>query len=71
MALNVSEGQTLGWGSALFRSAVTQFDRVAEQIDLAPNLAERLRVPQRSLVVTFLFRRDEYSQVDTVYGYRV
>jgi glutamate dehydrogenase (NAD(P)+) len=71
MVLNVSEGQTLGWESSLFREAVTQFDRVAELIDLDPNLAERLRVPQRSLVVTFPFRRDEYSQVDTVYGYRV
>ena len=71
MALEVSETELLEWESPLFREAASTFDRVAHFIDLDPNLWERLRTPQRALVVTFPFRRDEYSVVDTVYGYRV
>ncbi|MDH3425550.1 MAG: Glu/Leu/Phe/Val dehydrogenase [Acidimicrobiia bacterium] len=71
MALEVSEAELLEWESPLFREAAMTFDRVAEVMDLDPNLRERLRTPQRALVVTFPFRRDEYSEVDTLYGYRV
>ena len=66
-----SDGNLMEMESDLFREAVGQFDRVAELIDLDPNLHERLRIPQRSLVVTFPFRRDTYSEVDTAFGYRV
>jgi glutamate dehydrogenase (NAD(P)+) len=38
---------------------------------LDENIWERLRVPQRALVVSFPFRRDDYETVETVYGYRV
>ncbi len=59
------------WRSPLFREARRQFERVAELMNLDGNVRERLTFPQRSLAVTFPFRRDEYAQVDTVRGYRV
>ncbi len=71
MSLAVSEGQLLEWESPLYREALAQFERVAELIKLDPNVRERLATPQRALVVTFPFRRDDYTEVDTVFGYRV
>lgn len=59
------------WASPMFDEAVEQFDGVADQMGLDENLRERLRHPQRSLVVSFPFRRDDYQEVDTVFGYRV
>lgn len=59
------------WDSPLYHDAVDQFDRVAELMALDDNVAARLRVPQRSLVVTFPYRRDEYSEVESLFGYRV
>ncbi len=38
---------------------------------LDDNLRERLLFPQRTLAVTFPFRRDDYLEVETVFGYRV
>ncbi|NND84898.1 MAG: Glu/Leu/Phe/Val dehydrogenase, partial [Acidimicrobiia bacterium] len=69
----MSTGQmnTPGWASPMFEQTVAQFDAVAELMDLDDNIRERLRHPQRSMLVTFPFRRDEYDEVDTVYGYRV
>ena len=57
--------------SDLYRDTVSQFDRISEMIGLDDNLAARLRVPQRAMVVSFPFRHDDYSDVDTVFGYRV
>jgi glutamate dehydrogenase (NAD(P)+) len=57
--------------SPLYREALTQFDRVAELMGLDDNIAERLRAPQRAIVVSFPFRHDEYADVDTLYAYRV
>jgi len=59
------------WESQMYREAVAQFDRVAEIMNLDSNVWERLRYPQRSLVVTFPYRRDKYSDVETLFGYRV
>jgi glutamate dehydrogenase (NAD(P)+) len=59
------------WDSPLYHDAVDQFDRVAEIMAVDANVAARLRVPQRSLVVTFPYRKDEYSEVESLYGYRV
>ncbi|MBT8197959.1 MAG: Glu/Leu/Phe/Val dehydrogenase [Acidimicrobiia bacterium] len=59
------------WESPLYREALLQFERVAEIAGLDANIRERLRTPQRALVVTFPFRRDDYGSVDTVFGYRV
>jgi glutamate dehydrogenase (NAD(P)+) len=38
---------------------------------LDDNVADRLRVPQKSTVVSFPFRHDKYSEVETLFGYRV
>ena len=57
--------------SPMYHEALAQFDDVAEKIDLDENIRERLRHPQRAMVVSFPFRRDDYEEVDTVYGYRV
>ncbi len=59
------------WDSPLYAEVVTTFNRVAELMGLDENVAERLRVPQRAIVVTFPYRHDEYSEVDSVFGYRV
>jgi glutamate dehydrogenase (NAD(P)+) len=55
----------------MYRLAVAQLDRTAELMELDGNLWERLRTPQRALVVSFPFRRDDYDTVETVFGYRV
>ena len=59
------------WNSPMYLEAVAQFDRVAEFMNLDDNIADRLRVPQRSTVVTFPFRHDDYGTVETLFGYRV
>ena len=59
------------WDSPLYLEALHQFDRVAEIIGLDENIAERLRVPQRSIIVTFPYRKDDYSEVESLFGYRV
>ncbi|MDH3499635.1 MAG: Glu/Leu/Phe/Val dehydrogenase [Acidimicrobiia bacterium] len=61
----------LEWDSPMYREAVAQFDRVSELMDLDDNVRERLKRPQRALVVTFPFRTDDYSRVETLFGYRV
>jgi glutamate dehydrogenase (NAD(P)+) len=55
----------------MHRLAVAQLDRAAKLMELDENIWERLRTPQRALVVSFPFRRDNYQDVETVYGYRV
>ncbi len=67
----MDEAGQLEWESPMYHEAVAQFDRVAEVMGLDHNVAERLRRPQRSIVVTFPFRRDDYTEVDTLFGYRV
>ncbi len=59
------------WDSPMYREAASQFDNVAELMSLDDNVRERLGKPQRSLVVTFPYRTDEYSKVRTAFGYRV
>ena len=67
----VEETDLREWESQLYREAVKQFNLVAERMGLDDNIAERLRVPQRAIVVSFPFRHDQYSDVETLYGYRV
>ncbi len=55
----------------MYNEVIRQYEQVADIIDLDPNIRERLKLPQRSLVVTFPFRRDDYDEVETVIGYRV
>ena len=59
------------WDSPMFRLAQEQFLKAAEIMNLDENVRERLLFPQRTLIVSFPFRRDEYSQVETAFGYRV
>jgi glutamate dehydrogenase (NAD(P)+) len=53
-----------------FRLAVAQFDQAAEKMKLAPNLRERLKMPQRSLMVTLPVQMDD-GTVKVFAGYRV
>jgi glutamate dehydrogenase (NAD(P)+) len=55
----------------MFRLAQQQFLRAARIMDLDENIRDRLLFPQRALMVSFPSRRDEYSEVETVFGYRV
>jgi glutamate dehydrogenase (NAD(P)+) len=57
--------------SPMYREAVDQFSSVAELMGLDENIADRLKVPQKSTVVTFPFRHDTYADVETLFGYRV
>lgn len=57
--------------SQMYNEAVGQFNRVAELMGLDDNVADRLRVPQKSTVVSFPFRHDTYTEVETIFGYRV
>jgi len=61
----------LDWDGPMYRLAVAQLDQTAKLMGLDDNIWERLRTPQRSLIVSFPFRRDDYATVDTVVGYRV
>ncbi|NOS77477.1 MAG: Glu/Leu/Phe/Val dehydrogenase [Nitrospira sp.] len=53
-----------------FRLAVSQFDQAAEAMHLDYNLRERLKQPQRSLVVSIPVRMDD-DHVEVFTGYRV
>ncbi len=53
-----------------YRLAVAQFDQAAEALNLDPNLRQRLKLPQRSLIVSIPVRMDNGS-VEVFTGYRV
>ena len=57
--------------SQMYNEAVGQFNRVATLMGLDDNVADRLRVPQKSTIVSFPFRHDNYTEVETIFGYRV
>ena len=57
--------------SPMHTEVVGQFDRVATLIGLDDNVADRLRRPQKATIVSFPFRHDNYSEVETLMGYRV
>jgi len=59
------------WDSPMFRLAQQQFLRAAEVMQLDENIRDRLLFPQRTLMVSFPCRRDDYANVETVFGYRV
>jgi glutamate dehydrogenase (NAD(P)+) len=60
----------LEWDTPLFRQALTQFEQALPYADVQPEVAERLRFPERSLVVSVPVRRDDGTW--TVFpGYRV
>ena len=53
-----------------FRLAIAQFDQAAEAMELDPHLRERLKLPQRSLIVSVPIRMDD-GRVEVYTGYRV
>lgn len=57
--------------SPMYNEAVNQFSNVATLMGLDANIADRLKVPQKSTIVAFPFRHDTYSEVETIFGYRV
>lgn len=59
------------WDSPMFRLAQRQFLHAADVMGLDDNIRDRLVFPQRTLLVSFPCRRDAYSEVETVFGYRV
>jgi len=59
------------WNDPMFRLAQQQFLRAARIMDLDENVRDRLLFPQRALMVSFPSRRDDYAEVETVFGYRV
>lgn len=59
------------WDSQTFRLAQRQFLKAAQLMTLDDNIRQRLLFPQRTLVVAFPFRRDQYAEVENVFGYRV
>lgn len=70
-ALQSTRAREAEWGSPLFRLAQRQLLKAAQLMDLDDNVRQRLLFPQRTLAVTFPFRRDKYQEVETVFGYRV
>lgn len=70
-ALERSWARDAEWDSPTFRLAQRQFLKAAQLMGLDDNIRQRLLFPQRTEVVTFPFRRDDYTEVETVFGYRV
>ncbi len=59
-----------GLNTHTFRLAVAQFNEAAEAMQLDTNLRERLKLPQRSLIVSVPVRMDD-GRVEVFTGYRV
>ncbi|XKE46196.1 response regulator [Halomonas organivorans] len=59
------------WDSPMFRLAQQQFLKAAQYMNLDDNIRQRLLFPQRTQMVSFPFFRDDRTQVETVFGYRV
>lgn len=56
--------------SALYRDSVQQLDEAARVMKLDPNIAERLKVPKRAMIVSVPIRLDNGS-IKVFEGYRV
>ena len=63
--------QNAEWDDPMFHLSQQQFLKAAQIMALDENIRERLLWPQRTLCVTLAFRRDDYREVETVFGYRV
>src|SRR6187399_640338 len=62
--------EPLEWDSPLYRTAVAQFDQAVPYADIDPDVAERLRYPERSIIVSIPVRLDSGRRV-VFAGYRV
>jgi glutamate dehydrogenase (NAD(P)+) len=65
-----AEEARLEWDTPLFRTALTQFEQAIPYADVNESIAERLRYPERAVMVTVPIRRDE-GHVDVFPAYRV
>ena len=60
----------LEWDTPLFRTAIAQYDQAVPHADIDPGVAERLRYPERSIIVSCPVRIDDGRRV-VFPGYRV
>jgi glutamate dehydrogenase (NAD(P)+) len=60
----------LEWDTPLYRTAVTQFDQAVPYAKIPDDIAERLRYPERSLIVSIPVRLDDGTR-KVFAGYRV
>ena len=60
----------LEWDTPLYRTAVAQFDQAVPHAKIPDEIAERLRYPERSIIVSVPVRLDEGRRV-VFPGYRV
>lgn len=58
------------WHDPLFLDVQKRFEEVATKVNINENIIRRLRVPERTLVVSVPFRRED-GQVTMATGYRV
>ena len=66
----VSPHEPLEWETPLFHTALSQFEQSLEYAEISDAVADRLRVPERSLIVAVPVKLDDGSR--TVFpGYRV
>ena len=66
----VSEHEPLEWENPLFNTALSQFEQALDYCEIADAIAERLRFPERALIVAFPVRLDDDRRV-VFPGYRV
>ena len=62
--------EPLEWDTPLFRTAVAQFDQAVPYADIHPDIAERLRYPERAVLVSCPVRMDDGTR-RVFPGYRV
>jgi glutamate dehydrogenase (NAD(P)+) len=67
--LSAEEGR-LEWDTPLFRTALTQFEQAIPYAEVNESIAERLRYPERAVMVGVPIRRDA-GHVDVFPAYRV
>ncbi len=66
----LAEQARLEWDTPLFRTALAQFEQAIPYADVNESIAERLRYPERAVMVAVPIRRDE-GHVDVFPAYRV
>jgi len=66
----VSQHEPLEWENPLFNTALSQFEQALDYCEIADAIAERLRFPERALIVAFPVRLDDDRRV-VFPGYRV
>jgi glutamate dehydrogenase (NAD(P)+) len=65
-----AEEARLEWDTPLFRTALAQFEQAISYADVNESIAERLRYPERAVMVAVPVRRDE-GHVEVFPAYRV